>query len=324
MKRILIAAAVAGIGGSALAQSNVTVYGRLNTTLEVQKNFVADGETQKVMQNNASRIGFKGTEDLGGGLKANFLLEHRFNSDNGAQTNPEVFWAGDSWVGLEGGFGAIRLGRITSAAYFATADYVSLHNHDTGTSSDAFYTYLSSNANTAAYTTPNFSGFVGEISISAPEGKGGEHKVLNLAGNYDNGPLHLGAGYERNDADKKDQQFAIRGLYELGAFTVGAYYQRSDIKSLGMGKRNALRLAGMYTMGASEFHANVGWAGKWSNLPNSRATQFTLGYNYNMSKRTKLYAFYTRVNNASNVAYLTIAGTGVDPSALALGIRHNF
>ena len=43
-----------------------------------------------------------------------------------------------------------------------------------------------------------------------------------------------------------------------------------------------------------------------------------------MSKRTKLYAFYTRVNNASNVAYLTIAGTGVDPSALALGIRHNF
>ena len=140
MNKTLIVAAVSALAATgALAQSSVTVYGRLNTTLEEQKNIAVNG-SRSVMQNNASRLGFKGTEDLGGGLKAEFLLEHRFNSDTGTQTGG-AFWAGDSYVGLSGGFGSIKLGRLTSAAYYATADYISMHNHDTGTSDDKFYTY---------------------------------------------------------------------------------------------------------------------------------------------------------------------------------------
>ncbi|MEF7612325.1 porin [Aquincola sp. MAHUQ-54] len=320
MKRTLIVAAVAALGTSAaLAQSSVTVFGRVNTTVEYQKDVAVDGK-QTVLQNNASRLGFKGTEDLGGGLKADFFLEHRFNSDTGT-TNGD-FWSGDSWVGLSGGFGNLRAGRLTSAAYYATADYVSLHNHDTGTSEDKLYTYLSSNKNTISYQTPNFGGFVGEISQSAGEGVD-EAKVLNLAGNYDAGPLHLGFGYERQ-AETKSNQFAIRALYELGAFTFGGYYQRSDVKEVGFGKRNAFRLSGMYTMGASEFHVNVGMADDWDDTDDSKATQWTLGYNYNLSKRTKVYAFYTAVDNKSNVSYGTSAGFGKDPSSFALGVRHNF
>lgn len=335
MKRHLIVAAISVLAtGAALAQSSVTVFGRLNTTVEEQKNIKVDG-SQSVMENNASRLGFKGTEDLGGGLKADFYLEHRFNSDDG-RTTGSVFWAGDSYVGLSGGFGNIRLGRLTSAAYYATADYISMHNHDTGTSEDKLYTYVGRNANTVAYTTPSFGGFTVEGSVSA--GEGSENKVFGLAANGTLAGIQLGAGYEKNDINK-DEQFAIRGLYEIGALTLGAYYQRSDDQSTvynirgqkGLGSRDAFRVSGMYTVGASEFHGNFGMANDWNNLNNTDATQWTIGYNYNLSKRTKLYAFYTEVDNGANYSYFSYLGNGnvvnnrsVKASAAAAGVRHNF
>jgi predicted porin len=318
MKQTYIVAAVALLAaGTVSAQSSVTVYGRVNTTLESQKNIGAVG-TQRVMQNNASRLGFKGVEDLGGGLKAEFLLEHRFNVDTGTVTSG-AFWAGDSYVGLSGGFGSIKLGRLTSAAYYATADYISFHNHDTGTSEDKLYTYLGQNSNTVSYTTPSFGGLTAEVSVSASEGRGAANKVTNLALNYNVGALQLGFGYEKV-AGGGDNQFAIRGNYEIGAVLLGAYYQKSDVT--GLGKRDAYRLSAMYTMGASEFHANFGSADDWSQLANSDASQYTFGYNYNVSKRTKLYGFYTVTDNSSALGYFGVAGKKA--SSMAVGVRHNF
>ena len=121
MKRTLIVAAIATLAtGAATAQSSVTIYGRLNLSAENQKNVTANG-TVKALQNSASRIGFRGTEDLGGGLKANFILEHGFNPDTGTP-DARGFWARQSEVNLAGGFGMLRLGNFTSEAYFATAD----------------------------------------------------------------------------------------------------------------------------------------------------------------------------------------------------------
>jgi predicted porin len=323
MKRSLLIAALSTVAaGSAMAQSSVSVYGRLNTTVESQKNISSAGD-KVVLENNASRIGFMGTEDLGGGLKAGFFLEHRFNSDTGTSTGGNTFWAGDSYVSLGStAFGTVKMGRITSAAYYATADYVSLHNHDTGTSEDKLYTYLSTNKNTVAYTTPNFGGFTLEASVAAGEGEViapgvVQEKVFNLAANYDIGGLHLGAGYEESGSN---QQIALRALYELGAFTFGGYYQRSDIDVIG--DRDAFRLSGMFTLGASEFHLNVGFADDWSNVDNSDATQYTVAYNYNLSKRTKVYAFYTAVDQSSNFTYFGVDGK--NPNSFALGLRHNF
>ena len=141
---LLCAAAAA----PAFAQSSVTIYGRLNETIENQK--VGTGSAKWVEQNNSSRIGFKGTEDMGGGLKAGFQIEHGFAPDTGAAN--AVFWGRRSEVNLGSStFGTVRLGNMVSEAYYATADYVSMHNHDTGTSSDALYAYLSSNINKVAY-----------------------------------------------------------------------------------------------------------------------------------------------------------------------------
>ncbi|KPF53090.1 porin [beta proteobacterium AAP51] len=318
MKKTLIVAAVSAVAAtSALAQSSVTVYGRVNVTAESQKNISVVG-SQKVLQNNASRLGFRGTEDLGGGLKAEFLLEHRFNVDTGTAATP--FWAGDSYVGLSGGFGSVKLGRLTSAAYYATADYISYHNHDTGTSEDKLYTYLGQNANSIAYTTPSIGGLTAELSISAGEGVS-TNKVTGLALNYNVGALGLGFGYEKNSGDK-DSQFAIRANYEMGPVLLGGYFQRSDDKGAGaQGKRDAYRVSAMYTMGASEFHANYGSADDWSRVRNSDASQFTLGYNYNLSKRTKVYGFYTTVDNGA-VSYFGFANRKA--TSIAAGVRHNF
>ena len=130
MTRVVLAVlAVAGTT-AAMAQSSVTLYGRVNTTVERQK--LGDVSTTG-MFNNASRFGFKGTEDLGGGLKAGFQLEAGFDSDTGTGsgwTHPTtgMSFARQSEVNLSGGFGMLRLGNFTPESYYATADYVSMHN----------------------------------------------------------------------------------------------------------------------------------------------------------------------------------------------------
>ncbi len=307
--------------GSALAQSNIEIYGRLNTSLERQK---AGSESLTGMVDNSSRIGFRGTEDLGGGLKALFMLEHGFNADTG--TNQGDMWARESWVGLEGGFGRLRLGNTPSGTYFATADYVSMHNHDTGTSSDALYAYvIMRDTDKISYTTPSLGGLTAELQYSLKETATGGDNAWEIAANYQTGPLQLGGGYVKFG---DNNLFAIRALYGMGAFTFGGYYERDDFDG---DKRNNFRLAGMYAMGASEFHLNFGMAGDTGDVDDSGAKQFTLGYNYNLSKRTKVYAFYTRIDNESNAAYTPSrlqGGLGLtdgqDFSSFALGLRHNF
>lgn len=295
---------------SAQAQSSVTIYGRMNLTMERQK---AGSDTKTVLQNNSSRIGFKGTEDMGGGLKAGFQLEHGISADTGLATQ-SAFWARQSELFVGGNFGTLRLGNFTSEAYYATADYVSNHNHDTGTSSDAFYAYVGRNTNKVAYRLPAMGGFSLEGAVALHEQTNGGKHSYDMAANYDAGPLHLGAGYEKNG---NANQFAVRAFYELGDFALGGYVQR-DKNAYAAGNRTTTRLSAMYTLGGlTEFHANWGHAGNYSDVGgDSSANQFTLGVNYKLSKRTKVYGFYTKVDDKG-----AIYG---DFSSVAVGVRHNF
>ena len=335
MTRIALAALAVLGSTAAMAQSSVTLYGRINTTVEQQKT-----GNQKVtgMFNNASRWGVRGVEDLGGGLKAGFVLESGFNSDTGTGsgwTHPTagMSFARQSEVNLSSNFGMLRLGNFIAESYFASADYVSMHNHDTGSSSDALYTDPVwfgglSTRNKIGYRTPNMGGLTVDAAISLSE----KDQSLNypkkdgydLAANYNAGALHLGGGFSKVG---DDYQGSLRALYSLGQFTFGGYYQRNHQVSQRLGwmdgNRNNFRLSGMYALGASEFHVNAGYAGKWSHVPSSSATQWTLAYNYNLSKRTKVYTYYTKVNNKANAAYMT-GIPGADFSSFAVGVRHNF
>ena len=313
-RSLIIAAALASVGTSAFAQSTVTLYGRLNLTVERQK--AGNGPNNWVMQNSSSRFGLKGSEDLGGGMKAGFQIEHGFNPANGQQSQTN-FWARQSEVNLSSSsLGMIRLGNFTSEAYYATSDYVGMHNHETGSSADAFYAYLGRNTGKVAYRTPGFGGATLEGAVT--EG-GSLNRTYDFALNYDAGPLHLGAGYEKNSPTNKNaKEFAVRALYEMGAFTFGGYVQRdTDGYGTGFGNRTTLRLSGMYAMGNTEFHANFGHAGDYSKLAGDQAAnQYTLGINQNLSKRTKVYGFFTKIADKG-----TIYG---DFSSFAVGVRHNF
>ena len=338
MKRTLIVAALASAAAApALAQSSVTVYGRLNVSIERQKNDADQTDTKE--QNNSSRIGFRGKEDLGGGLYADFNLEHGFNATNGAQSQA-AFWQRQSTVGLgSNDFGHLRLGNIwLTEAYHATADWVSLHNHDTGTSSDAFYGLGFNVAgakmqHTVAYTTPTFSGLKLDVQYGLNDGEGARRYAG--AAQYDVGPLHAALGYEQFNGLKA---VTAAGLYTIDAFTFGGYVERDsgtpDIAALspaglaGGASRTSVRLVGMYALGASEFHLNFGKAGKVDSVSGSGAKQYTLAYNYNLSKRTKVYTFYTKVDEdgALGTAGRALATSlyGGNFSSFAVGLRHNF
>ena len=233
------------------------------------------------------------------------MLEHGFDPTDGTAASP--FWGRESTVSLSGNWGMLRLGNMpASEAYFATADYVSMHNHDTGSSSDALYSFVATGQlqNAVSYNSPQIGGFNFAVQTAEDRGPG---RPLVMAANYDAGPLHLGLGYEKLGSDKS---LAARALYELGAFTVGGYYERGS----GTNKVNNFRLAGMYAMGASEFHVNFGKRGDTNDVADTGGKQFTLGYNYNLSKRTKVYGFYTKLNGDDSSKF----------SSIAAGIRHNF
>lgn len=313
MKKTLVAAALAATATiPAFAQSSVVLYGRLNLSLESQ-DFEGNDKRVNEVVDNASRIGLRISEDLGGGLRAGAVIEHGFDASTGQQAG-SAFWNRQSEVNLSGPFGMVRLGNFTSEAYYATADFVSLHNHDTGSSADRLYgdANFFYQANKVSYRTPVMGGFWAEVA--AMEAVGGE-RGYDAAANYDAGPLHLGGGYSKHgDA----QQFALRALYEFGNLTLGTYVQR-DKNIFLAGNRTSGRISAMYTMGASEFHINAGYADDYSSLDKSNAYQATLLYNYNLSKRTKLYTFYTRLGRDQ---ILQVYGGNFD--SFAVGMRHNF
>ena len=311
---LVLAAIAAAFVANASAETGFTIYGRGNVSVENQK---VGATSKSVFVDNSSRIGLRALKDIAGGMEAGFTVEANTNLSTG-NVDSTVF-AREASMHLGGAFGQVKLGRLPgSAAYFATADYISMHNHDTGVSEDKLYGANVGSSNKVAYRTPAFSGLVAELAVREGNVGGGE-RGYDFAVNYDKGPLHLGLGADKLGDSK---QFAVRGLYELGAITVGGYFQR-DTDTSGAGSRNNFRLSGMYAMGANELHLNVGKAGEVGGADGTGATQLTLGVNHNLSKRTKVYGFWTKVNNDSNAAYASGAA-GADVSSLALGVRHNF
>ncbi|MFT4174704.1 MAG: porin [Rhodocyclaceae bacterium] len=324
-----LAAAIAALGtiGSAHAQSpnNVQVYGRINLSYESQ----SAGGHLNAMQDNASRWGIIGDEEIAPGVGAIFNLEQGFGADNGVAKTKQSSFDRESWVGLRSDkLGTLRMGATTSPVYYASADYVSMHNHDTGTSSDAFFGFDATGGhltNMTAYKTPAFADATIEVAYALAE-QTNNRSVVNVAFNQDIKALHIGAGYAQSKAkglpNTTDTMYVVRALYEFNdAWALGGYYEYDKYDQ--EGRRNNFRGALKYSIGASEFHLNYGYTNGFSNIQDSSAQQFTLGYNYNLSKRTKLYAFYTRVDNDTNATY-NVDEAGVNFASFAVGLRHNF
>lgn len=210
MKKSLLALAVLGaFAGAAQAQNSVTIYGIVDTGVVYTSkavNAAGTGTGSKFGLNSGniqgSRIGFRGIEDLGGGLSAVFNLETGFRNDTGVLDDSKTtntLFRRKSVVGLAGGFGTVLLGRQTDyadtiSAMTSVGDFGFLtggvgHNLDRleGTRTN----------NSVSYTTKSLSGFTGNLMYGFGEqaGQTSAGQAFGLGGKYENGPLGLGINY---------------------------------------------------------------------------------------------------------------------------------
>ncbi|MDR2327110.1 MAG: porin [Acidovorax sp.] len=363
MKKSLIALAVMAASGAAMAQSSVTLFGVVDEAVS----YVNGGNNWNGINsggNATSRIGFRGTEDLGGGLKANFWLEAGILADTGAGGNSSgsgLEFKRRSTVGLEGAFGEVRLGRDLTEAYKATSRYDVFGQVGFGVSrlwSDGSLGGVGTStqrvSNMITYVSPNFSGFKAAANYGFGE-KAGDNKANRYFGGgltYDNGPLSLGLSAERQNAGpaatywtgaaytagytaKDVTTWALGGSYDLGVAKLAAAYKDSKAKD---DNGNKDKLKGYY-IGLS---APVGTAGEVKASYNHyegtqfgqaklKADQFALGYVHNLSKRTAVYGTYAYLKNKNkdgkNLNINLGGATLKDNGAqhgLQVGIRHSF
>ena len=303
---------------AAAADSSVTMYGRIDTAIESVK---TGNDRINGVNNSNSYFGFKGQEHLGNGLKMGFILESAINSDDGSISNTE-FFSNRSELNLEGAFGTVRMGRFLNPSYYAVADRTSLHNEDYGITADALYAGVENANNRLAYKSPAMGSLTVESSVSFHERSADNlgKNAYDLAANYDHGNWSFGAGYGEW---AQARQYALRATWSEGGWTVSGYHQRSQDLVAGVTqKANASRIAVAYGVGAGDIQANFGHA---NGAGPAQAQQWTVGYNHHLSKRTKLYAFYTVLQNRHGASFGSddmVANE--DRKAVSAGIRHSF
>jgi predicted porin len=351
MKKSLIALAVLAASGAAMAQSSVTLFGIVDTGVSYVNNSVGDSSKYGVHSsgNATSRLGLRGTEDLGGGLKAGFWLEGEIFGDNG---NSKGFdFKRESTVRLSGNFGEVRLGRETTPTFRAGLKYDLFGATGIG----QFMGYKDwagtgiADGNTIrkdnmlSYSTPNFSGFTGNISYAFDEKQYGNTKAGRYIGGnigYDNGPLSVTAAYGTlsygSNVGDRDEA-SIGASYNFGVAKIAGMAQQVKYKpeSGSSAKFNNYLLGVSAPVGGvGEVKAQYAYYDQKGN--DAKAHQLSLGYVHNLSKRTALYGTVSYLKNkdgsamalgakgVSDTVGLKANGSGRDQTGVQVGIRHAF
>jgi predicted porin len=292
MKKSLLALAALGVfAGAAHAQSSVTLYGIIDAGFAYNNN--SNGQKLYAMNSGnlqGSRWGLRGTEDLGGGLKAIFVLENGFNVFNGRLGQGGAEFGRQAYVGLGSTqFGTVTLGRQYDSVVDYTgafevgsqwASYFGAHPGDLDNMNN------SNRVNNAVkYTSANYAGFTfgGLYSLGGNAGQFNRNQIWSVGVGYAQGPLQLGAGYLNvkdpnfsffgntpsssatgnnmagsrvysGFASAKTQQvISAGGAYTFGAATVGATYSNTQFKDVGTETGTGLNTGG-YTGGSGKFH----------------------------------------------------------------------
>src|SRR5450830_1265970 len=395
MKKSLLALAVLGaFAGAAQAQSSVTIYGIIDTgvtyTSKAQTPAGGTNTGSKFAVNSGniqgSRIGFKGVEDLGGGLNAVFQLETGFTNDNGGLQGSDAVTGSNlfrrkSVVGLNGGFGTVLLGRQTDwadtiSAYTAVNDFGGV-TQNSGSALNRLQGTRTQNS--VSYTTANLSGFTGNLIYGFGEQAGSvsSGQAFGLAGKYDNGPLGLGINYYQAKAGSTPSDTSLLAAGTAGTST-NTY---TDTATYGSSAAKVLNVVASYQFGPARVYGNwsrvkqdlntqaftglttannllnatLGLSKKadmfelgtaYSLTPSlkllaavdyttatfdglsskGKLTQFNLGTDYWLSKRTDLYAFLSniRAKDMKNPGTVDTTGNDASQTAVTVGIRHKF
>ena len=330
MKKSSIAIALIGMSaGAAFAQSNVTIYGKIDAGL-VHESGGAAGSVNNLNSGIASgsRLGFKGLEDLGGGLSANFVIENGFNADTGIAGQNGLLFGRQAFVGLSGNAGAVTLGRQYSPYYKVLRDVA-----------DPFAAGLAGRAgnimatntridNMIEYATPKLGGFSADAAYGFGEVAGDSAKSRNLGAAiaYTQGALDVElAHHQLNNAAATDKtrNTLLTASYDFGVARASLGYAIN--KGTGTADSNDAIAGVSVPFGASKVLASY-IRHNDKTAANKDAKQWAIGYVYSLSKRTDLYSSYAHISNSNGASYTVGNATdkGTGNSAFNLGILHSF
>ena len=366
-KSLIVLAALGAFAGAASAQSSVTLFGVLDVNARAVKN--GDGGYLKSLTPNglaSSRLGFRGEEDLGGGLKASFWLEADVSVDTGT-ANATKFFGRRSTVSLVGPFGEVRAGRDYTPVFvnLATFDAYGATGGALGSVLNLLATAPSAGAvgaigalgsgagtivradNAVSYFLPgNLGGFYGQIMGAAGEGTAatnGNNRYVGGRIGYAAGPINVGGAYSttRNPGNGDLRVYDIGASFALPVVKVSAQYYRGDYEPSGLANRTQkLWTVGLNVpIGQSEIRAtyqrsDIGGGAIVGLRNEDDARLYAIGYVYNLSKRTALYADAARLQNRGGSTLALTGGStanstnfgagGQNSTGFDFGVRHSF
>ena len=330
---------------AAWSQSSVNVYGIIDVSLE-SLNFNATptraSSHLRTLTSDTSRLGFRGNEDLGDGLRAYFKIETGLQMDNGTQTSATAFWNRETYIGLSDA----RLGAVQLGSQFTPGLLMSLKADPfTRFGLGGQYTLLQGTRgyqnrydNAVQYVSPTVGGVSGRLMVSAGEGAvTGASYSGNLE--YSAGPLYLGAVYDQVNATAASvglkgnpvasRTLSLAGTYDFKAVKLYGWVQSNRIDSLD--KVNGYMVGATVPLGQGEIRTSYAHR----SATNADASLAALGYAYYFSKRTQVYATVGRLTNKGTAAFRMGPATseqvsaglplaGQDTAGTQLGIRHYF
>jgi predicted porin len=352
MKKSLIALAVLAAAGAASAQSSVTLFGIVDAVVTVGRGTVADRTQLTDSGYNSSRLGFRGTEDLGGGMSASFWLEAGLNNDSGegdpTNVNNQASGTGAasagrqgltfnrrSTVSLAGGWGELRLGRDYTPQFWNLTVFDPFGTNGVGTTQTLSSIITGATAvrasNTIGYFLPgNLGGFYGQAQYymgeNAQNGAATEDdgNGIGLRVGFANGPFNVALAMSRTEYAAGDvRQNNIGGQWDFGIAKAMAHYSRDENGAID-GK--GWLIGGLFPVGAGEIRAAYSvYETDVAGQPESK--KLALGYVHNLSKRTAVYTTWARVRNSGGAASAlggSTTGVNASSSGFDLGVRHSF
>lgn len=363
MKKILaIAIATAFAAPAFAATSNVDIYGAINVSLDHVDN--GPSSWNRMVTNNNSFLGFKGSEDLGGGLSAVWQLETNVNFDSNESASNDagnMYGTRNTFVGLSSkGLGTVVAGTHDTPYKMSMGkldifvgtlgDYNGIFGSAGNKANSSLFDLRT--GNTIAYLSPNFGGFDVKAAYvmgleGATTGTNSRSNAYSLSGTYANGPLFATVAYEKHNnvgttACNKGAVCLGQGTLDRDAWNVGVGYTIGDLKLGAMYesmdgdagtavKHNAWGVNAAYKLGAFTLKGSYADAGKIASVASTGASMLALGADYDLSKRTKVQLTWAKMNNDSHGVWglgqgatVPSGATGADVSGYSLGMRHTF
>lgn len=358
-KRIIVAAVLACCSAGAFAQSAVTIYGIVDAAYVRESGGVA-GTANKITSGaaSASRIGFRGTEDLGNGMSALFTLETGFRLDTGEVDASGTIFNRQAFVGLKSRAGTLTVGRQYTPWHQALAQVGDPFATGYAGGSKNLFPDFGSNvrtSNTVMYSAPAMMGFTADVAYSAGE-QGGDSSAGEQAGasiGYSKGPLNVRLAYNHKNSDvaavpgvtavnrSVGRNTLLAANYDFKVIKAYFAYSKDEgfnsaplgntgtpfggVRATPSADGNEILLGLSAPVGTGTVLASIMRKDDKTSF-NQDAKSWGLGYLHPLSKRTNLYAAYGSIDNENGAGY-TVANnseSGTGDRAFNLGVRHNF